>query len=277
MVTIDKTGAVSTSDEEIVLKGGRANTGNVVRIGEQVARPTYPQTDSVDHFLRYLIDAGAGFVPEPLGTDDQGRQRLRFLPGVAPVPPYPDWAFDESLLVAVASHQRQLHELARSYQPPQHAQWAVSAGDYFPADALTGAETIVCHNDLGMTNVIVDADHQMRGFIDFDYCMPVDPLFDIAVAVRHWAPFGDLDLDANEEIDRVRRFTVFCDVHSLGVADRERVVHLSIEFLNHARRNIKALAAAGGAGFRALLDNGYEETNLATVAWLQVNAGALTR
>lgn len=260
---------------EIVLKGGRANVGNVVRIGDQVARPTYAQTETVDHFLRFLTDAGAAFVPTSIGFDDQGRHRLSFIPGVAPAPPYPEWAFDESLLVQVAAMQQELHRLARSYKPESDAIWAVSAGDYFPPSAFDTTDLVVCHNDLGMTNVIVDETGQLAGFIDFDYCRPVDRLFDIAVAVRHWAPFGDLDLRSDRELDRVARFALFCDVHELNDAERQRVVDLAVAFLNHARENLKVLAAAGQVGFQRLLDNGYEATNLATVQWLHDHAEQL--
>lgn len=262
---------------EIVLKGGRANTGNVVRIGDDVARPSYPQTPAVDHFLHYLVSSGADFVPEPRGFDTHGRHRLRFIEGVAPMPPYPEWAFDESLLLQVAEHQHILHTLARDYVAPVDAAWAVSAGDYFPASALVGDDVLVCHNDLGMTNTIVDAGHQFVGFIDFDYCRPVDRLFDIAVTVRHWAPFGDLDVAHTVDVDRVRRFALFCDAHELERPERRRVVALATSFLEHARENIQALAAAGGVGFQALLDNGYVETNLRTVRWLNDNAETLTR
>jgi len=178
---------------------------------------------------------------------------------------------------AVAQHQRKLHLAAASYEPPPDAVWAVSAGNYFPPQALTGQELIVCHNDLGMTNVIVDDRHQLVGVIDFDYCRPVDRLFDIAVAVRHWVPFGDLDIDVDLGLDRVQRFAKFCDVHELSGNERTTVIELSVAFLDHARSNIKALAAAGGAGFQALLDNGYEETNLASVLWIQRHAEALAQ
>jgi hypothetical protein len=268
---------VSATPNEVVLKGGRANTGNVVRIGDQVARPAYPQTETVEHFLHHLIQAGADFVPEPFGFDEQGRHRLRFIEGTAPAPPYPAWVFDESLLVQVALFQRRLHVLARSYDIPDDASWANSAGNYFPPQALIVEELVVCHNDLGMTNVIVDDDHHVVGFIDFDYCRPVDRLFDIAVAVRHWAPFGDLDLETGQEPDRVRRFRLFCDVHELDHDERRRVVHLATSFLEHARRNITALAAAGGIGFQTLLANGYEATNRATVTWLVDNAETLAK
>lgn len=260
---------------EVVLEGGRANTGRVVRVGNEVARPTYPQTDTVEHFLEFLIDSGVAFVPRPLQADERGRQRLRFIEGIAPTPPYPAWAFDDRLLVEVAGLQRRLHQVARHYEPPPDPVWATSAGDYFPPDALVCAEPIVCHNDLGMTNLIVDGARSAVGIVDFDYCRPVDPLFDIAVAVRHWAPFGDLDIADDVVLDRVRRFAMFCDVHDLEPHDRGRVVALAIDFLDHARSNLVALAAAGNTAFRALLADGYEATNRATIDWIADHRDAL--
>lgn len=262
-------------DDEVLLKGGRANTGSVWRIGDQVARPSYPQSAAVNHFLEHLQRRGIHGTPTPLGQDDQGRERLTFVPGQAPMPPYPAWAFDESLLRQVARFQRQLHQAAQDYQPPQRARWAESAGDYFPIEARQGQGLVVCHNDLGMTNVTVDENHDLVGVIDFDYCCPVDPLFDIAVAARHWVPFGDLDVDAGIDLDRVRRFRFFCDVHELTRAQRNTVVDYAAAFLEQARRNIKSLAEQGGIGFQQLLAAGYEETNKATVRWIADHRNAL--
>ena len=258
-----------TSPDEIVLSGGRANVGRVVLIGDQVARPSYPQTPTVDLFLAHLRDHGIDFVPEPLGTDEQGRQRLRYIEGEVPVGPYPSWAYDEVLLVDVAMLQRQMHQAAASFEAPTEAIWATSAGDYFPA----GADgDLVCHNDLGMSNTVVDpATASVAGFIDFDYCRPVNRLFDIAVAARHWVPFGDLDVSHGERIDRVHRFRLFCEAHELTERDRSTVVKFAIAFLEQARRNIRGLAARGHAGFQALLDDGYEAVNEATVRWLISN------
>lgn len=266
------------TENEIVLKGGRANTGNVVRIGDQVARPTYPQTATVNDFLEHLHRCGINHVPEPLGFDAEGRTRVSFIHGTAPTPPYPPWALSDELLVDVAEHQQALHQAARSYRSPDNAVWAVSAGDYFPREAVASNELVVCHNDLGMTNVIVSPDdHRVSGLIDFDYCRPVDRLFDIAVAARHWVPFGDLDLATAPDIDRVHRFRLFCDVHELSAAERRRTIDLARSFLDKARSNIAALAAAGQGSFQQLLDSGYEATNLATVAWLREHREALAR
>lgn len=243
-----------------------------MKVGDQVARPTYPQTATVEHFLQHLIACGLDFVPAPFPHDEHGRQRLQFLPGSVPLSPYPAWALSESLLADVARRQRQLHVAAASYVAPDDAIWATSAGDYFP-EAADGA--LVCHNDICMSNVVV-VDDRVAGIIDFDYCRPVERLFDIAVAARHWVPFGGLSSNDIPDVDRVHRFALFADAHELDTADRTHVVELSVSFLDKARNNVRRLANEGKVGFQHMLANGYEASNQATVDWLQTNADVLS-
>ena len=251
---------------EIPLAGGRANQGAVVRIGDQVARPSYPQTPTVEHFMTYLRATLGDHVPQVCGSDDAGRQRLSYIEGRVPIAPHPPWAYDDDLLIDVARRQRQLHLAAQDYVAQPNAVWAVSAGDYFPPDAHG---TLVCHNDLGLANTIVHPDRpEVVGFIDFDYSRPVDRLFDIAVAARHWVPFGSLDMATPLDLDRVGRFHLFCDQHELSANERCQVVDLAIGFLEHARSNIKNLAEQGKPGFAELIANGYEQTNIAIVDWI---------
>ena len=74
----------------------------------------------------------------------------------------------------------------------------------------------MCHNDLCVENVVI-RDGRAAAVIDFDYARPVDPLFDIAVAVRHWAPLrSPEDLDAlGIDVDVRHRFRAFLDGHEL--------------------------------------------------------------
>lgn len=256
----------SSEPSEIPLAGGRANAGQVVRIGDEVARPTYPQTETVEHFMAHLRVSLGDLIPEVREIDAAGRQRLQFIEGRVPIAPHPAWAYHEQLLVDVAKRQRDLHVAAANYQAPADSVWAVSAGNYFPPEA---EGTLVCHNDLGLANTIVDPHSAaVVGFIDFDYCRPVNRLFDIAVAARHWVPFGSLGMDEPLGLDRVRRFGLFCDTHELDTAERAEVIDLAIAFLEHARRNIKDLAAQGKPGFEALLAGGYEAENIKTVRWI---------
>lgn len=264
---------------EIPLIGGRANVGSVVRIGDEVARPAHPQSPYVADFLDYLRRQGCELGPVPIGFDDQGRQRLGFIPGQAPTPPYPTWAFEHDLLVDVAERQRELQVAAQGYVPPNGATWAVSGGDYFPEGAGFEHESgLFCHNDLCLSNVIVDPEQRrVTGFVDFDYVAPVDRRFDIAVLARHWVPFGDANAAEPIDLDRVRRFQTICDVHDLDHADRAFVVDLGVKFLERARTNVRALADGGNIGFQQMIANGYEATNRETVAWIVDHARELAR
>lgn len=262
-----------TEPAEIPLIGGRANVGSVVRIGDEVARPTHPQSPFVAHFLSYVQSQGCDLGPTPLGFDDQGRQRLSYIAGQAPTSPYPSWAFDEGLLIDVAERQRDLQQAARDYVAPPDATWAVSGGNYFPAGSQG---TSFCHNDLCLSNVIVDIDERrVTGFVDFDYVAPVDRRFDIAVLARHWVPFGGENAAEAVDLDRVRRFRIICDVHELDRDDRAYVVAQGSAFLDQARTNVRALADGGNVGFQQMIANGYEATNRETVAWIADHTDAL--
>lgn len=250
---------------EIPLMGGFANMGSVVRVGDTVRRPATPQSAGVHAFLRHLGGAGLP-VPEPLGFDDQGREILSYLEGDVATSPYPSWMVDADLLLSVASTQRRLHEAAADFTTPAGVPWASTAGDYFPETATGG---LMCHNDLGVVNVVV-RDAAVVGIIDFDYAKPVDRLFDIAVALRHWVPFAPPDRRPTvaAELDVALRFHAFCDVHELNTDERHRVADLIRAFIRQAQKNVVALAAGGHVGMQHLVDNGYVETIAATVRWL---------
>jgi hypothetical protein len=84
---------VSPAEED--LDGGIANAGRVVRVGKHVLRPPTAHTRSVHAYLRAVRDAGFDGVPEPVGIDDDGRERLEFVEGDVPLGPYPDWSQSE--------------------------------------------------------------------------------------------------------------------------------------------------------------------------------------
>ena len=72
-----------------VLRGGVANAGEVVRVGDDVLRPAPSNSATIHRLLRHLRRSGVAIAPEPRSLDD-GRERLRFIPGDVPIPPYPD-------------------------------------------------------------------------------------------------------------------------------------------------------------------------------------------
>ncbi len=80
------------------LPGGR--TFGAVRVGGEVRRPAQPWTATVQTVLRHLEDAGFDGAPRARGFDEQGRERLTFLPGqtLGETSPWPDWLRSDDAL-----------------------------------------------------------------------------------------------------------------------------------------------------------------------------------
>lgn len=169
--------------DETPLPGGRI-TGGVVIIGDEVRRPVGPNSAFVHRFLLELEQLGFGGAPRFLGIDDQGRQRLSYLPGwVAPDLAHGIWR-EEQLAAAV--------QLIRGF----HDALADSK-------LANGAET-VCHNDLGPRNT-VHLNEAPQAFIDWDGAAPGSRVTDLAHAVWRWAIISDTDeLPLEEQVRRVR-------------------------------------------------------------------------
>ncbi|AGZ42746.1 phosphotransferase [Actinoplanes friuliensis] len=245
------------------LPGGLDSGGTVVRVGDTVRRPGGSNAEPVRLLLGHLARAGFTAAPRFLGLDSRGREVLDFLPGDVAVPPYPDWAADEELLLSVAALQSALHSAAAGFTLPSGMSWATRT-------LPPGAEgELVCHTDLCLENVVV-RDGRAAAFIDFDLALPVDRLFDIAVAARHWIPLRDpADItDARAGTDLSRRFALFADVHELSTDDRRRVVELLIGFLDVALADIREKAAAGHPGYAPMWADGYEPMNRRSREWL---------
>src|SRR3954449_3655955 len=95
------------------LDGGIASAGQVGRSGPHVLRPGSPHSGSIHTFLRAVRERGFEGAPSPVGIDDDGRERLEFIGGDVPVPPYPDWSQTDTALASMARLLRGLHDAAR--------------------------------------------------------------------------------------------------------------------------------------------------------------------
>jgi aminoglycoside phosphotransferase (APT) family kinase protein len=92
-------------------------------------------------------------------------------------------------------------------------------------------------------NVVV-RDGRAAAFIDFDLARPASPLFDIAVAARHWIPLRDpVDIaDARATTDLIGRFRLFADTHHLDATQRDQVIGMLLVFLDHALHSTRRRA-----------------------------------
>lgn len=195
---------------------GRADTGRA-------------NAEPVRLFLAHLERSRFYGAPRFLGTDDRGGEVLEYAEGDVPAPPLPDWAADEELLISVACLQLELHDAAAGFLLPEGMAWT-------PRRLPPGARgSLVCHTDLRPENVVT-RDGRAVGFTGFGLALPVDPLFDIAVAARHWIPLMDpADItDARATADLPHRFRCFSAVHGLDADRRDRVVGLLLDDLGPA-------------------------------------------
>ncbi len=253
------------------LAGGMGSGGEVVRVGDTVRRPMQSQSATVHVFLHHLEQVGFEGAPRHIGTDDQGRAILTYIPGDVGIPPYPAWTADEDLLLSIAELQRDLHRAAAGFIPPVDAVWDVAN---LPP---IGPGAIVCHNDLCVENVVV-RDGRAVAFIDFDFAAPSDRLVDIAIAARHWVPVrAPEDLDAGRAgLDQVDRFQRFLDAHGLTREQRPRVVDELGGFLDRALVSMKRRADAGQPAYVQAWTSGYPRQNRRSRAWLDAHASALS-
>ena len=191
------------------LAGGIANAGQVVRVGPHVLRPSSPYSGSIHAFLRAVRDAGFEGAPSPVGIDEDGRERLVFIDGEVPVPPYPDWSQSDTALASIARLLRGLHDAAHAFDPA-----GLSWNDIL-ADPAGG--TLVCHNDVSPENLVF-RDGIAVALLDFEFAAPGRPVYDLAHLARLCVPVED-DFDQARLgwrlADRAARLRVVADAYGL--------------------------------------------------------------
>jgi len=197
-----------SSSEETVLSGGTANAGLVVRVGGTVRRP--PSTAGTRALLQHLERAGFDGAPRHLGVDDRGRDILSYVEGEAATWPHPSWALTDQALVSVAELLRRYHRAVESFDP---------SGLPWPRPVPTAfAGRLVTHNDPNLDNVVF-RDGRAAALIDFDLAGPGSAAWDVANAVRLWAPLRSEEDVPDERRGRsLERMALFVDAY--GAARR---------------------------------------------------------
>lgn len=225
------------------LVGGVANAGAVVRVGGHVLRPSSPYTPSIHRFLSSLRAAGFGGASAPVGVDDDGRERLVFIEGDVPVPPYPAWAQTDQALVSVAELLRAFHHASEHFDPTGMS-WSEELAD--PAGGR-----LVCHNDVCLENVVF-REGVAVGLLDFDFAAPGRALYDIAQFARMCVPIDD-DVSATRlgwvSADRATRLRMVADTCGLSVAERFELLGILGEVIAHGGAFVQARVLAGDLNF----------------------------
>jgi hypothetical protein len=201
-------------DDE-VLAGGIANYGKVVRRGNEVLRPTGPHTPAVHALLAHVRKNGFDGAPRVLGIADDGRERLEFIPGDVPIPPFPAWSQTDEALASTAALLRRYHDAAADFVAPADAVWS---------DELSDREDgpIICHNDVCPENVVYRNGIAVA-IVDWDFAAPGRALYDLGQLAKMCVPIEPPDnavKTGRGDLDPFRRLRVLADAYGLP-PDRE--------------------------------------------------------
>lgn len=229
-----------------VLTGGVANAGAVVRAGGHVLRPSTPHTGSIHELLRYVRAAGFDGVPEPIGVESDGRERLVFIDGEVPYPPFPDWSQTDAALASTAALLARFHRAAEGFVPSREMTWSTEMAD--PA-----AGTVMCHNDVCPQNVVY-RDGVAVALLDFDFVAPGRPLYDLAQLAKMCVPI-DTPEDAARlgrgSLDPFRRLRVVADAYELP-PDRELFLDVLQEAMATGVEFVRRRVERGDKAFVAM-------------------------
>ena len=196
--------------DEIRLSGGAANAGAVIRVGDVVLRPANPHTSTIHALLLHLHGVGFTGIPKPLGVAPDGRERLGFIEGDVPLPPFPAWSLADHALASTAALLRAFHDAQFGFVAPPEASWSDEMAD-------VDGGPVICHNDVCPENVVFRGGAAFA-LIDFDFAAPGRAVHDLAQLAKMWVPL-DTDEDAvrygRGGLDPFHRLRVVADSYGL--------------------------------------------------------------
>jgi hypothetical protein len=229
------------------LPGGRSF--GAVRVGGEVRRPGQPWTTTVHSVLRHLEVAGFDGAPRARGFDEQGRERLTFLPGqtLGETSPWPDWLRSDDALGQVGAWLRRLHDATAAFRPAAEAVW-------FTGRAWEPG-FVIAHLDASPWNAVW-ADDTLVGFVDWDTASPSRPEGDLAFSALTWVPLLTAELAANvgfgDAAGRRRRFHLLLDAYGYA-GDRTAVRDAIVGRVERNVAMIRQLADGGEPVFQRML------------------------
>jgi hypothetical protein len=202
-----------------------------------------PHTGSIHRFLSALRAAGFEGASLPVGVDGDGRERVRFIDGDVPLPPFPAWAQTDTALMSIAMLMRRFHDAARGFDPVG-CTWSEELAD-------PDGGPIVCHNDVCLENVVF-RDGMAVGLLDFDFAAPGRPLYDLVQFARMCVPVDD-DLGAGglgrTPVDRPARLRLVADAYGLDLAERHELHRILGDSIVRGGEFVRRRVEAGDPNF----------------------------
>ena len=234
-------------DDDIeVLQGGVGNAGAVVRIGTHVLRPTNPHSPAIHALLDHVRRSGFDGVQEVVAVEPDGRERLVFIAGDVPIPPYPPWSRADAVLASVAALLRRFHDATVDFVAPVGTTWSVEMADPTP-----GPDPVLCHNDVCLENVVFHHGTAVT-LLDFDFAAPGRREHDLATMARMCIPV-EPDEDAARSgrggLDPVARLRVVANAYGLDGAGRTALVAALAESIERGGEFVRRRVDAGEPAF----------------------------
>ena len=235
-----------------VLQGGVANAGAVVRVGAELRRPSNPNSATIHRLLDHVSNAGFEGASQPIAIDD-GSERLVFIDGDVPLPPYPVWAQTDESLASTARLIRGLHDASIGFDLTD-ASWSGEMADPVAGGDLgTTHDLVICHNDVCMENVVF-RDGVAVALLDFDFASPGRRVYDLANFARMCVPTDDDKVAAQlgwDPADRPHRLAVIADAYGL---DGDRRAELLVCLDSTIARGGEFVARRVEAGEQAFVE-----------------------
>jgi hypothetical protein len=255
------------TQREIILRGGLTNTGLVSRNGDTVRRPLRPTSAATKALLNHLQAQGFSGAPRYLGTDDQHREVLSYIPGRVAIAPRPAWAFGDQALISVARLLRRYHDAVANFDASPY-DWPHPLPDRFRGN-------VVSHNDPNVDNVIFRGSRAVA-LIDFDLASPGSAIWDLACAARLWVP-----LRAPQDMPGVirgrvhQRLAMFFDAYGAGVIERAGFGEAVLCCADWCYAVVQDAASTGHPTFSHEWESGGRQRAERTRRWLATHAQPL--
>lgn len=164
---------------ETPISGGRLNRGRLMRLGDYVLRPA----DEDLSIEQLIIEVGKVFtgIPKTFGRDSGGRLKLEWIEGESAETFDEDEERSRTRLLSVGVLLRELHDSTVSIASGIAATLRSSLDP-------SGVREVVCHGDAGPGNIVF-RNGSAFALIDWEMAAPGRRSWDLATALRYWAPF----------------------------------------------------------------------------------------
>lgn len=166
-------------DNETPISGGRLNRGRLFRLGDLVLRPA----DEDVAVEQVIVEVGKVFqgIPQTFGRDSHGRLKLEWVEGESVEVSEEDNDHGKTRLLSVGALLRDLHDSTEG---------AVTETVSAFRDSLdpSGIKEVICHGDAGPGNIVF-RNGAAFALIDWEMASPGRRSWDLAMALRYWAPF----------------------------------------------------------------------------------------